>query len=257
MNLREQQELFLDVIFNGTTERSSTEIAQLIADTEHMSAQQHVDIYRDGVRAGLTQALAETFPVISALVGDDFFGAMAARFIKQQGSSSPDLSDYSPLFAVFIEQFKPAESLVYLADVARLEWNWHQIFHEKDNASLDFEALSKVGDQEVVFRLVNAGRLLQSSWPIQKIWQVNQPEFSGDGSVDLDDGEVFLWIWRNGFEMRIDVVSNAEWSLLKALSKKIPFSKICEELAEQEVDVIFLLPQFVEKGWICDFEIAE
>ena len=104
--------------------------------------------------------------------------------------------------------------------------------------------------------MVSAGRLIKSSWPVQKIWQGNQPEFREDIAVDIDDGEVFLWLWRNGFEMRIDPVSVSEWKLLNALSEQKPFSQVCDELVAQQVDVISLLPQFVEKGWICDFSVC-
>lgn len=256
INLHEQQQLFLAAIFESESSEANEQLSHLVVETENMSAQQHINIYRDGVLGGLTQALSDTFPVCLALVGEQFFNAMAGRFIQQQASASPDLGDYSPLFAGFIEQFKPAEQLFYLADVARLEWNWHQVFHEKDDAGLNFEALSGVGDQDVAFRLVTAGRLISSPWPIQKIWQVNQPDYQESASVDLDEGEVFLWIWRNGYEMRIDPVDVEEWKLLNALTELKPFSQICDELAAEKIDLVSLLPRFVEKGWICDFSVC-
>ena len=256
INLRDQQQLFLNTVFQGTDSTAGKQLSTLIVESEKMSAQEHINIYRDGVLGGLTQALADTFPVILALVGEEFFNAMVGRFVQTQASETPDLGDFSPLFPEFIAQFKPAENLFYLSDVARLEWNWHQIFHEKDDGSLDFTALSEIGDQDVVFRLVTAGRLMQSPWPIHEIWQTNQPEACGDKVVDLDEGKVFLWVWRNGFEMRIDPVSLPKWELLNTLSEQKPFSQVCDELVSQQVDVVSLLPQFVEKGWICDFSIC-
>ncbi|MDF1642841.1 MAG: DNA-binding domain-containing protein [Pseudomonadales bacterium] len=256
INLREQQQLFLEAVFKGENSAASEQLSHLIVGTENMSAQQHINIYRDGVLGGLTQALSDTFPVCLALVGEQFFNAMAGRFIQQQASGSPDLGDYSPLFAGFIEKFEPAEQLFYLADVARLEWHWHQVFHERDDSRLDFEALSEVGEQDVTFRLVTAGRLMSSPWPIQKIWQVNQPGYQESASVDLDEDEVFLWIWRNSYEMRIDPVDADEWKLLNALAEHKPFSQVCDELAAEKIDLISLLPRFVEKGWICDFSVC-
>jgi len=258
MNLRDQQLLFLEAIFSGAKSDATQALSRTITTAENMSAEEHIEIYRDGVLGGLTQALADTYPVCMALVGDQFFNAMSARFIQKSTSDSPDLSEFSPLFSQFIEDFDPAAELFYLPDVARLEWSWHQIFHERDNDKLDFKKLAEIGDQDVVFQLVDAGRLMHSLWPVHKIWQVNQPEYQGEEHVDLDEGETFLWIWRNGYEMRLDPVTENEWILLNALLEQKPFSQVCEKLAvddEVNVDVVSLLPQFVERGWICGFSV--
>ena len=256
INLRDQQLLFLESIFKGAESEAADMLSQTIAETENMSSQEHIEIYRNGVLGGLIQALADTYPVCMALLGEDFFSAMSAHFIRQLPSESPDLSEFSPLFSEFIEGFGPASELLYLPDVARLEWHWHQIFHEADSGTLDFTKLAEIGDQDVVFQLVDAGRLMHSQWPVHKVWQVNQAEYEGEGNVDLDEGEVFMWIWRNEYEMRLDPVTEEEWKLLNALREQKPFSQVCEQLASgNEVDVVSLLPQFVERGWICDFSL--
>ncbi|MBL4585065.1 MAG: putative DNA-binding domain-containing protein [Pseudomonadales bacterium] len=256
MNLREQQQFFLKTIFDSSCASTNENISSLIAPNERMSAQQQLDIYRDGVVGGLTTALADTYPVCFALVGEAFFNAMAMQFVFKHASTSPDLSNYSPLFCEFISTFKPAESLVYLSDVAKLEWNWHQVFHEADDSPLNFGSLAEQQDKDVTFHLVQAGRLIHSNWPVHKIWQVNQPEYIGDTAVNLDEGEVFLWLCRNGYEMRIEPLNKNEWALLKALSEPKPFSQICDALVEpagDNIDISTLLPEFVAKGWICDF----
>jgi hypothetical protein len=39
-------------------------------------------------------------------------------------------------------------------------------------------------------------RLLQSPYPVHRIWQVNQPEWQGDDAVSLNEGGVNLLIHR-------------------------------------------------------------
>lgn len=41
-----------------------------------------LDIYRNNVFYSLGQALGDIYPVIKALVGDEFFGAMAREFVR-------------------------------------------------------------------------------------------------------------------------------------------------------------------------------
>ena len=79
-------------------------------------------VYRNNVASSLIGALADTYPVVYELVGDDFFRAMARGFVCAQPPRSAVLAEYGGDFADFIERWAPAASLPYLADVARLEW---------------------------------------------------------------------------------------------------------------------------------------
>jgi hypothetical protein len=78
-------------------------------------------VYRNNVFASLIDALADTYPVMLALVGNEFFRAMAKVFVQTNPPRSRVLACYGSGFADFVEDFYPARSLPYLADVARLE----------------------------------------------------------------------------------------------------------------------------------------
>jgi hypothetical protein len=78
-------------------------------------------VYRNNVMVSLIDALADSFPVTQALVGEEFFRAMAGVFARAHPPRSPVMAHYGDGFAGFIEDFQPAASLPYLADVARLE----------------------------------------------------------------------------------------------------------------------------------------
>ena len=49
-------------------------------------------VYRNNVAIALTQALADTFPVVKQLVGDEFFDAMAGVYLREQPPRSPVLA---------------------------------------------------------------------------------------------------------------------------------------------------------------------
>ena len=68
-------------------------------------------IYRNNVVVGLVDALADTYPVVQALVGEDFFRAMAGVFVRQVPPRTPVLAWYGEGFAGFVEQFPPAAGL--------------------------------------------------------------------------------------------------------------------------------------------------
>jgi hypothetical protein len=99
-------------------------------------------VYRNNVVVSLVAALAETFPVVRALVGKDFFDAMARVFVATQPPRSPVLAEYGADLPGFIAGFAPAASLPYLSDVARLEYARVRAFHAADAPTLDATQLA-------------------------------------------------------------------------------------------------------------------
>ena len=102
---------------------------------------QRFGIYRNNVLSACTQALADTFPVCQALVGEAFFSGLALAFAQQQLPRTRRLAFYGQGFAEFVRQFPPAQSLPYLADVAQLEMARVQAYHAADAEGVSPERL--------------------------------------------------------------------------------------------------------------------
>lgn len=89
-------------------------------------------VYRNNVATSLVGVLADTCPVVAQLVGDEFFAAMARRYIREDPPASPVMTDYGDGFAAWIARFAPAAALPYLPDMARLERARVRAFHAAD-----------------------------------------------------------------------------------------------------------------------------
>src|ERR1700683_4968067 len=89
-------------------------------------------IYRNTAFATLVNALRLSFPAVQRLVGADFFEAAAQQFIRASLPTSAYLNDYGADFPGFLSHFAPAAGLVYLGDVARLEWAVNRALHAGD-----------------------------------------------------------------------------------------------------------------------------
>jgi hypothetical protein len=107
-------------------------------------ATRRFSVHRNNVVGSLVDALADTFPVVQALVGTEFFGAMAAGFVRAQPPRSPLMHRYGGELPAFIEGFAPARSLPYLSDVARLEFARVQACHAADAQPLTAELAGAV-----------------------------------------------------------------------------------------------------------------
>ncbi len=183
-------------------------------------------VYRNNVIVALIDALADTYPVVAALVGEDFFRAMAREFARRHPPCSPVMAEYGGDFADFIGTFAPAQSLPYLADMARLEWQRVVSFHATDADPLLPAAIAHlVGDPNGLAALRwtfhPSVALVESPFPIVSLWLAHQHtdaemidhEIS---QVDILQGEAAL-VLRQGMEVLVLNLSNAEKAFIRAL----------------------------------------
>jgi hypothetical protein len=243
---------------------SASEQARLEAHLQGsrvLPVRQGIEAYRTSVEGKLRRSLEQIYPVCHRLVGEDFFQAMASAFLKHGVSRSPDLGDYGAEVPAFLSDFPPARSLPYLADVARLEWLWHRAFNAPDQARLNLEALARVPPEHwdrLVFRLPAGAALIASDYPIHRIWEVNTIPTASHDVIDLDQGGIRIFVWRDGLTTRLDLPGEPEWPLLQAFASGVPFGELCRQDVDLSGETIAeLLPLWVQRGWLCDFHLQE
>ena len=252
MELKALQQQFYQAIFEPKNHQTFKQ--------DYLNTATGLEIYRSSIIGNFCLALQAIYPVCVRVVGEAFFTATAKVYIQQFPAESPDLGQYGQTFPEFLSEFEPAAQLPYLPDLARLEWHWHCIFHGEPNPTLDYQALGKIPPEnwgDLVFKLPQNSILLESIYPIHQIWQVNQPDYQGDETVDLNAGNSRIFLWRQEYEMRMELPSLAEWQLLQGFQTHDTLDSICETLAtvDPEIDVGALLPLFVQRGWIVNFEV--
>ena len=259
--LQQIQQLFIQAIFDDNSASSAiNELAVYLVHNNQLSSDKQISIYRDSVFGSLSTALAQIYPVCRKLVGEEFFDFMATQYIKKYYSTSPDLAEYGNQLALFIADFKPAAELVYLADVARLEWAWHKAFHGPDQDGLNINDLAKALQQQsqsLSLELALGASLISSIYPVDAIWLANQDENEHDEVINLDQGGVKLLLWRKQYDMHIDTLNDNEWLFLNAIAEIQSFMGICDHFeAHPEVDVATLLPKCIQNGWIAEFKLG-
>jgi len=168
----------------------------------------------------LTAALATTFPVVARLVDPRFFRYAADAYVRAQPPAGPCLFEYGATLADFLASFEPCRHLVYLPDVARLEWAMNAALHAPDVPPLTAAGAAALGPDALAARalaLHPSVTLLRSRWPVDRIWRANQSD--GDGAADLDAGAVALQVWRRGDDVVFRALSPAADALRVALAR--------------------------------------
>jgi putative oxidoreductase len=106
-----------------------------------------IDIYRRNVFGNYRKALATTFPVVRQLVGAAFFNAAADTYVRAHPSTRGDVNRYGDDLAGFLATYEPARMLVYLPDIARLEWAIDQAAIAADAPPFDLAALAALPER--------------------------------------------------------------------------------------------------------------
>ena len=180
-------------------------------------------VYRNNVMVSLIDALADTFPVSQALVGEGFFRAMAAVFARATPPQSPVMAHYGQGFAEFIEGFPAATGLPYLADVARLELLRVQAYHAADAASVSPAALAVLlSDAERLpgarFVLQPSLRYMDSPYAVVSLWAAHQAEDADTALAALDTArQESALVLRVGLDVQIHRIATGTAAFIRHL----------------------------------------
>ena len=183
------------------------------------TALRRLAIYRGNLHANRAQALANAFPVVAKIVGEEFFDGLAREYGRRHPSTSGDLNEYGERFAAFLAGFAPAQELPYLTHVARLEWCVHRAHYAADHAPLESSRLAALPEaRQATLRLAlnPAAAMLASDYPIARIWEIHRPEYGGEFTVDLTPAHHFALVYRPEYTVRVAAISAGEFAFLHA-----------------------------------------
>jgi hypothetical protein len=153
------------------------EIPSVVTGPNGKTAAKRYNVYRNNVTVSLIDALASIYPAVHRITCADFFRAMARFHIRETPPTSPLLFEYGRDFPAFIERYCYAQSLPWLADVARIERAWLDAYHAADAIPLSPVALSTVAPNDLpdlVFTAHPSTRVVRSSFAAVTIFATNR-----------------------------------------------------------------------------------
>lgn len=179
-------------------------------------------VYRNNVTVSLIDALADTFPIVQELVGEEFFRAMARIYVQSSPPRSRIMAYYGSAFADFVGSFPPAASLPYLADVARLEMCRVRAYHAADVPPIDPDALRvALADPQQLMssRLVlhPSVHLIESPFAIFSLWAAHHGALC-ISTVDPSVAQTAL-VFRNGLDVATLELSAGAGQFVRALQR--------------------------------------
>lgn len=143
-----------------------------------LAAQPGFAVYRNTVMKGCVDALAANYPAVLSLVGETWFRAAAADFVRTAPPPRASLLDYGAGFADFLASFPPADDLRWLVPIAHLDRHWTEAHVAGDFACADPALLARVDADGIVqlrLRPHPAARWLwHDAVPVHTLWTLNR-----------------------------------------------------------------------------------
>ncbi len=196
-------------------------------------------VYRANVFGNWGAALGGAYPVVRRIVGAQFFDAMARDYARAHPSQSGDLHEYGAQLAGFLEAYAHTQDLPYLPDVARLEWLAHRACYAADTAPFDFSRPTEV-------RLAPACALLESEWPLTRIWAAHQ-EGGEPESVDLGAGPDRVLVHRPGWRVEVCSLRPGDYRFLQRLGSGAGLGPALEAAAALDRSFV---PRVAFAAWV-------
>lgn len=196
-------------------------------------------VYRANVFGNWSAALGSAYPVVRAIVGAEFFERLARDYSQVSPSTSGDLHDYGAQLARFLDGYAHTRDLPYLPDVARLEWLAHLAYYAADAPPFDLSRPTEA-------RLAPGCALLESAWPLQRIWEAHQ-EGGDPASVDLGAGPDRVLVHRSRWRVEVTSLRVGDYRFLERLRAGAELGPALE--AATAADAAFV-PRVAFAAWV-------
>lgn len=217
-----------------------------LVDPKGRPAPRRFDVYRNNVTVGLVRALEAGFPAVKALVGDDFFTAMAVEYVRSNPPQSRIMMLYGDQFDRFIQGFALAASLGYLPDIATLEQTIRRSYHSQDATPLDLAILGTLTEAQFLsacLRFAPAVHLLSSPWPIHAIWHA---ALHGGQTPKMAAQDIL--ILRPNFDPEVHLLPYGAIDFLRALQAGQTVESAITTVQEADFDLSTLLSVLIAGG---------
>lgn len=246
--LRELQRSFQRHVLSG-----DPEVAAHVEQTRRISASTRLDVYSEGYRIRLRDALAATFPRLQEVLGAEAFDALARRYIDSHASRFASIRWFGDQLAAALREWRTEEP--WLSELAEWEWALAAAFDAADAPALSADALSGVTPEEwpeLRFEFHPSLQRLRLHTNAPTLYK-ELAESTLPSEPNLLD-EPRRWIlWRQDLKTRYRSLEPSDAATLDAMVEGGSFAALCELLCEwNTLEDVPLRAASLLKGWFAD-----
>ncbi|CAM4509223.1 MAG: hypothetical protein LEGION0403_FIIPPAGN_00641 [Legionella sp.] len=251
--LKQLQEQFHQFLLSGDSQIHSS-----IMQTELVSVETRLGIYRDAYELRLIESLATNFPCLYAYLGTEEFNQCARVYLREYPSSFRSIRWFGDNLAAFV---RANYSQYYLSELTDFEWKMTLAFDAAEAPVVSVADMAAVPPEawaDLHFVLHPSVQRLNYLWNSVSLWQAlahdhDLPELQ-------QQTEASTWIlWRTPELMiRFCSLSADEAWALDSLAQGASFGSLCEGLCQwiavEEVGVraASYLKNWIQRGFLSE-----
>jgi|SRR5271168_97091 len=250
MRLRELQQSFQNRVL-----RHRRGIESQLNDAQDEDFEPRLDAYVGGYRTRLIEALAASYPVLKATLGDDEFEHEMRRYIESTDSRHFSVRHYGSTIGERLQGRFSTPRGQALTELAEWEWRLADVFDAADDSPLDVRELAAVAPllwPTLSFSLRACVRWFDSRTNAIQWWRAANG--LRDKPDELTESPPSRWlIWRRGVTTFFRALGPLESELLEQLREGANFRLLCERTALEVSDAD--APQRTAsllRGWLAE-----
>ncbi len=231
----------------------------LAADAAEPGVTWRAAVYRNTFAAGCRDALAANHPAVEAIVGAEFFSALAQAYIAAHPPTGRTLVGYGQSFPAFLRAFPPVARVPYLPDAADLDRAWLAAHVAPDAPPLtgaDAMRLAQASDLAAQrLALHPSAQIVTTEWRLYPLWaaarDTTEPD---DAALRLQRTGDTVLIWRPGHEVRHRRLATAEAAFLGdiAAGATLGAAAECAAAADPGAGLAELFATVLQDGVLAD-----
>jgi hypothetical protein len=228
-------------------------VAAAVKGTPAVPAATRLGVYSNAYRIRLADALGDNMPNLRALLGEEEFGTVAARYVDEHPSQFASIRWFGDRLAHELERSHPEQP--WIAELARWEWLLAAAFDAQDAPTIGIESLATIapgdwGDLRLEFH--PSVQVLELSSNAQALFKALADEQPPPEPAILDRPQPWL-LWRQDLKTQYRSLEPDETAALAAMRSGGTFAEMCEVLcAWHEVDEVPLVAAGMLKRWIVE-----
>ncbi|MET4069796.1 hypothetical protein ABID58_004600 [Bradyrhizobium sp. S3.2.6] len=224
---------------------------RIVTGPNGKAAGKRYDVYRNNVTVSLIDALAAIYPAVQRIIGPDFFRAMARSHVRGSPPTSPLLFEYGRGFPDFIARYEHAQTVPWLADVARIERAWLDAYHARDATPLAPAQLAAVAPDRLADLVLTphpAARVVRAEFSAVTIFAANR-DSAPVSRIDASTPEDAL-ITRPGFDVIVRHLPPGGAVFATSLTEGRPFGEAAASAldASPDFDIATNIAGLIEAG---------
>lgn len=204
-----------------------------------LSVEEAFDVYANGYKARLTEALGETYESIRKFAGDEIFFEVCADYILKNPSTTYNLSDYGQTFPEYLKTLPAQKDYPFLYDLAVLDRNRNYLFHQRQELGIDGVAVQSKLKEDSAVSFVSSLLFSHSEFDVVRIWKELQAEEFRVENLNDYRRSFSVLTFKDEDKIKMQTLSSKTFEALHSLNQGHGIDKALLGLEPEQVTDLF------------------